>query len=171
MLKALYYPHTEIRSEVILRMRCSFGILLRRLFLELTGGARDPREIPNTGARLISRPPKLFDEATELIVRTRVPTQPERRAAHTMLSEMVENGLVDSLIRMSPQHWKQPEYLIYPEYPEKFLHETWHLLEQGGLARWEDASSGLWCPTGPRIPHDVNSGRFVRRDTNTARDR
>jgi hypothetical protein len=72
-----------------------------------------------------------------------VPKESERRAAHTKLLEMIESGLVTSLIHMSPREWKRPEYLIYPK---KFLPETWSLLEGGGLARWKDRAKDYGVP-------------------------
>ncbi len=67
----------------------------------------------------------------------------ERESAHAKLLQLVESGLANSLILKSPREWRRPEYLIYPE---KVLGQTWRLLEQGGMARWEKSENDYGVP-------------------------
>lgn len=43
----------------------------------------------------------------------------------------------------SPRDWRRSEYLIYPE---KFLDQTWQLLERRGMAHWENSASDYGVP-------------------------
>jgi hypothetical protein len=143
VLKALYYPHTDIESPTIVKNSLllwdSIETIVPYANWRRTRGTGDPshRQRPKV------KKDKVLEEATELIVRSRVPSPAERKAAHAKLVEIVRSGLATSLILKSPPQWRRPEYLIYPE---KFLHETWHLLESGRMARWEESASDYGVP-------------------------
>jgi hypothetical protein len=148
MLKALYYPHTDIQSPIIIKNALllwdSIETIVpranwQRVRFKGTGDRLNQRRIESN----INNTNKVLKEATELIVKRRVPSLAERQTAHTTLSEIVKSGLATTLIVKSPREWRRPEYLIYPE---KFLEETWHLLEKGGMARWENHASDYGVP-------------------------
>lgn len=143
MPRALYYPHTDIASPVVLK-----NALILWDKIETIVPYANWRRRGRTGFR--SQPPsrkdrenKLLREAHELVVEPRVPTHQERSAAHISVKELVETGAASSLILRSPRGWQRPEYLIYPQ---KFLEQTWHLLEGQGLARWEALESDYGVP-------------------------
>jgi hypothetical protein len=131
MQKALYFPHTEIDNPVIIK-----NALLLWDSVET---------IVPSGQWIATRKPtdKLLREATELIVNHRVPTDAERREAHLILEEQVTTGVLASLVKNSPRHWGGADYLVYPE---KFLNQTWHLLEHRGMARWVSAEYDYGVP-------------------------
>jgi hypothetical protein len=118
--KALYYPHTEIGSEAILK-----NALLLWDEIETI--------VPGREWKSSSRMEKTVQEAVQLVVKRRVPSSDERYAAHKALATMVQSGFVANLIANSPAQWRAKKYLIYPE---KFPKETWKLLERGGMAQW-----------------------------------
>ncbi|MBN8751341.1 MAG: hypothetical protein J0I65_28120 [Variovorax sp.] len=122
MLKAIYYPHTEVGSETVLK-----NALLLWDSLE-TIVPRSPRPSP--------RAPKtaLLREAANLIVRPRQPNDKERQAAHKALEKMLQSGQLATIMARAPNGWQESQYLIYPD---KFLHMTWRMLETKGLGQFE----------------------------------
>jgi hypothetical protein len=144
MLKALYYPHTDIHSPIIIK-----NALLLWDSIETIVPHPDWRRTQSTGdsRRRVSvdaATAKLLEEATELIVKPRVPSRTVRQAAHDSVLELVKSGLAAALIHNSPREWKDSNYLIYPE---KFLEGTWRLLERSGIANWESAAFDYRVPT------------------------
>lgn len=121
MMKSLYYPHTDVTNPLIIK-----NALL--LWDSIETIVPRPRWTPQ---RLKGN--KLFNEAVDLVVRPRVPTTSERQEAHDVLMRLNENGKVGLLLKSSPPTWRTREFLIYPE---KFLEQTWHLLEREGIAHW-----------------------------------
>lgn len=144
MLKAIYYPHTEIQSPTIIKNALllwdSIETIIPHSNWRRGGGTGDPphRRHSETATN------RLLQEATELIVKPRVPSLTERQAAHRNLSEIINSGLATALILKSPREWRRPKYLIYPE---KFLAQTWDLLEKGGMARWESQAKDYGVPS------------------------
>jgi hypothetical protein len=155
MLKALYFPHTDIGNPTILK-----NALLLWDNIETI--------VPNDD--WVPRPAsqgKIFREALDLVVQQRVPTANERLKAHLSLVEMTENGFLASLVQKSPGHWGPQNYLIYPE---KFLKETWSLLRRGGMARWVEAERDYSVPSAVgflmmSILADVCAGTQIRKVT------
>lgn len=131
MQKALYFPHTDIENPVILKNAL---LLWDNVETIVPWQNWRPRRRPRN---------KLFDEAIELVVAPRVPNQVERREAHKILEDSVRRGFVSSLIEQSPGEWRRRNYLIYPE---KFLDETWRLLQGGGMAHWVAAERDYGVP-------------------------
>lgn len=156
MLRALYYPHTEIASEVILK-----NALLLWDNIETI--------VPFTGwSSLKPGGTKLRREAMELVVEPRVPSDTERQAAHQTLEEFTESGFLSSLIQMSPKNLHGgKEYLVYPQ---KFLDKTWHILEHRGIARWVQHERDFGVPAAVgflmmSILADVCAGTQIRKVT------
>jgi hypothetical protein len=131
MLKALYYPHTQITSPLIIK-----NALLLWDSIETI--------VPHKNWRPLKVAEKgLFNEAIDLVVSPRVPTKAERQEAHVALSRLLSRGLPATLLKEVPPNWRAPEYLIYPE---KFLNQTWRLLELHGVASWVSAAYDYGVP-------------------------
>ena len=121
MLKALYYPHTDIKSPVIIK-----NALLLWDSIETI--------VPHPRWRSWRKPgDKFFNEAVDLVVKPRVPSTVEKNAAHKSLIDLLRSGFPSSLIRSTPHGWGHRDFFIYPD---KFLRSTWHALNRGGMARW-----------------------------------
>ena len=75
---------------------------------------------------------RLVNEAFDLIVRPRVPSASERTEAHDPFAEIAKTGALSSLLAEAPRGLHRREFLIYLE---KFLDQTWRMLQRGGLAR------------------------------------
>jgi hypothetical protein len=129
MSKALYFPHTDVQSPVILKKA-----LLLWDNLETIVPHRKPTNRPDD---------VLLREAVDLVVTHRVPTDGERQEAHSILDELARTGVLTTLIQQSPSNWRHHEYLVYPD---KFLHETWNMLKQVGMARWIKSESDYSVP-------------------------
>jgi hypothetical protein len=125
-MKALYYPHTDVTSPLILKNALLLWDSLETIV---------PR--PNWSPRRVGND-RFVNEAIDLVVKPRVPTAPERLEAHQALEGLMQTGFVTTLMAESPPGWRREEYLIYPK---KFLAKTWHMLEQGGMAHWVDAAA------------------------------
>src|SRR5258708_6239716 len=147
MLKALYYPHTDIQSPVIVKNALLLWDSIETIVPHANWKRKGPTGDRSNWQMSGSNKDKLMREAIEIVVRPRVPNAAERQIAHKKLSEIVKSGLASSLVLRSPQRWRRPEYLIYPE---KFLHETWHLLQTEGMARWEEFETDYRVPAGLR---------------------
>lgn len=110
---ALYYPHTSIHSERIIRD----GLLLweKIEYIAPTRGYRpDYANQPDWGA------------AMDLIGEPRVPTQEEMRAVHEGVVELLNKPLPADFLFETGRN----DYLIFPQ---KFLFETWQLLDEKAL--------------------------------------
>jgi hypothetical protein len=121
MMKSLYYPNTDITNLLIIKNAL---LLWDSIETIVPRPGWPPRRLKGN---------KLFNEAVDLVVRPRVPADSERREAHDVLMQMNENGEIGLLLKSSLPAWINREFLIYPE---KFLDETWHRLEEGGMAYW-----------------------------------
>ncbi len=155
MLKALYYPHTEISNPTILK-----NALLLWDNIETI--------VPTDRWMPYSTPKgRLTQEAQELVVERRVPSVAEREKAHQSLVEMERSGFLSSLINQSPERWRRRDYLIYPE---KFLDRTWDLLQRVGMAKWMRAESDYGVPSAigfymMSLLADVCAGTQIRKVT------
>ena len=131
MLKALYYPHTDITSPVIIKNAL---LLWDSIETIVPQQAWTPKRLQRN---------KLFNEAVDIVVRPRVPSAAERRDAHRNLVRLTDSGFVTSLMLRSPPSWQGRQYLIYPS---KFLHQTWRMLQSGGMANWVVAARDYGVP-------------------------
>ncbi len=130
MLNALYYPHTDIRNAVIVK---------NALLLWDSVGTI----VPQSHWRPYRFADRATNEAVDLVVVTRKPTEEEKRDAHKALERLHAAGELSKIIAVSPRHLHSNPYLIYPE---KFMHETWRMLMHGGLANWVDYQSDYGVP-------------------------
>jgi hypothetical protein len=155
MLKALYYPHTDIANPTILKNSLLLWDNVETI-VPYAGWTPPP-----------ARSPKLFRDALDIVVRPRVPTDTEREKAHKALVGMTESGFLTSLIQKTPGHWRRKNYLIYPE---KFSEETWRMLRHGGMAEWVRAERDYGVPAAVgflmmSILADVCAGTQIRKVT------
>jgi hypothetical protein len=165
VLKALYYPHTEIHSPVIVRNALLLWDRIETIIPNSprpTPGFRGTKNAP-------SRMPgdRWFREAVDLVVENRVPTDLERREAHGTLLDLVQSGFLTKLVQDSPAKWRNHDYLIYPD---KFLDETWKVLAQHGMARWVQAEADYGVPSAAgflmmSILADVCAGTQIQKVT------
>jgi hypothetical protein len=131
MLKALYYPHTNISNPLIIK-----NALLLWDNIETI--------IPNSNFITPKVPkPRLIEEAIELIVQPRIPSRQEREEAHAILQKLAESGSLSQLLSEAPTQLRHGRYLIYPE---KFLSETWHFLERDGIAKFDHRLNDYGLP-------------------------
>ena len=115
-LTALYYPHITIQNEELLK-----NALLLWDNIELICPFD---EFPSRSNDLDCQ------SALDTIARPLVPTESEKRNAHSSVIALAESELPE---------WFFPENvstnLRYPVYPDKFLPETWEALQKTKLAR------------------------------------
>jgi hypothetical protein len=112
MRTALYYPHTEIQSEALLR-----SALLTWDTLEFIAPYRGFR--PHYQDRHMA-------EAMELIGTPRAPSDADRREVHELLADLVERGVPEPL-RYNGGNNREADYEVWPQ---KLLNETWQLLRE-----------------------------------------
>lgn len=149
MLKALYFPHTDIDSPVIVRNALLLWDRVETI-IPHSGWSRPQGRgtgppAQSTEVQRSRRPDdKWFREAVDLVVEPRVPTDVERTEAHASLSDLVQSGFLANLLKDSPPSWRSPDYLIYPD---KFLEQTWQMLQRGGMARWVEAEADYGVPS------------------------
>ena len=128
---SVYYPHTTIQSEELLRQ----SLLL---------WDRVDVIVPEAGFSVTTGLPPIQAAACELLVRPRVPSAEEKQSVDVVVQGLLTDGvpswLVESLTvdsgdgnRPSPSQ-RHPDY--YLVYPEKLLHNTWARLRGHGVARW-----------------------------------
>jgi len=132
-MKALYYPHTEIRSEIILKNAL---LLWDSVETIVPWKNWDARGLPDD---------KVFREGYELVVTRRVASPDDKHAAEREIIELAGKGTLQRLADDPFQVWRDRRLLMYPE---KFLPETWHRLAKGGFAEWDAGSSDYAVPAG-----------------------
>ncbi len=112
MRAALYYPHTEIRSEGLIRSALLTWDRLEYI-VPYKGYA------PNYQNREIA-------EAVELIGEAVIPTDQDRRAVHEQLKELIAKGVPEPF-RYDGGGVRGQDYEMWPQ---KLLPETWHMLRE-----------------------------------------
>ncbi len=116
MRTALYFPHTEVRSESIVRTA-----LLTWDSLETIVPFKGYQ--PNYASPLIA-------EAMEVIGCPRTPTEAEQGRVHELVEDLLQDG-VPEIFRYSPSHSSPP----YEVWPQKLAESTWDLLQSRGLTQ------------------------------------
>lgn len=116
---ALYYPHTVIREEGMLKAALLLWDTLEYIspFLEFR---------PEQSGHFNSQ----WCEACELAVRPLLPSVEQQRDAHEAILEMVTNPELPSWFLFDPKKISD-SYLIYPQ---KLLPDTWQALQELGFA-------------------------------------
>jgi len=115
MYAALYYPHTSLRDDALLKTSLLLWdhveVLVPSKEFRLSGGSADG------------------DEATELIGVARHPSDEEKQAAHDRIMAIATNALPEWLAF----DLSNPS-LRYEVYSNKFLEKTWDALRESKLA-------------------------------------
>lgn len=131
MLKALYYPHTEVGNPTILKNALLLWDSVETIVPEMY-----------TPSRYGPKTPGLL-EASQLVVRPRRPNEKERHEAHKALEKLMSTGQLATIMAKAPTEWRDGRYLIYPD---KFLHMTWEMLERDGLTSLEQRDMHYGVP-------------------------
>lgn len=127
MLSALYYPHTKMKDKNLIKN----SLLLWDQVEYITPQPTWKHE-PLEG--------KFLNEAIEIIMQPHYPNEEERNIVHKRIEALVNKGLPDwFFLNRAPRH--QPFRGNYLIYPEKLMHETWHLLKSNRLAKFDNVSS------------------------------
>lgn len=116
MRSALYYPHTEIRSEALLK---SSLMLWDRVHVIVPFDNYAP-----------SYDTSELQSAFELIGRCHCPSSEEKQRTHELVEEFATRCLPDSFSYVSMASPNE----VYEVYPQKLLPETWEILQQANLA-------------------------------------
>jgi hypothetical protein len=119
MLNALYYPHTDITSEVILKNA-----------LILWDGVETI--VPHDGWQPHRFPDKVSNEAVDLVVSSRRPGPLEKSEAHSALENLRDSGELAKILAQGASGPARDPYRIYDE---KFMRSTWYRLEERGIAQ------------------------------------
>lgn len=117
MRSALYYPHTTVHSEDIIKTSLLLWDHLE--FIVPYRGFPPPRYRNRDVAR-----------AMELIGLPHPPNEEEKRETHTRIEELLKRPLPPQLYYHSPRDFDAR----YEIYPDKFLPETWELLRSSRMA-------------------------------------
>lgn len=131
MLTALYYPHTIIQSKNLIKTALllwdSVEVIIPRRNFQLEAPFEE----------------KSYNEAIELIIRGHVPNNQQRNQAHQEVTDFLQEEGSQFFLESALRRVYRSDYLLYPE---KFLKNTWHLLKQRGLARWDHLSRDYGVP-------------------------
>ena len=117
MYSALYYPHTKIRSESVLKTALLLWDEIHTI-------------IPWSTYR-IEPGPALEMEAHELIGRSLSPSDSEKQELHRLVENFVDMGL-PSAFYIQDEHEDED---LYEMFKQKMMRPTWQLLLREGLAR------------------------------------
>lgn len=116
MRSALYYPHTEIKSENLLKTAL---LLWDRLEFIVPWHNYKPTYADAK-----------FSEAIELIGSNRYPSDSEKRQAHEIIEDFATRKLPEPFYYRTTSRSHED----YEVYPQKLAYETWQMLEQLQLA-------------------------------------
>ncbi|HYX23624.1 MAG TPA: hypothetical protein VFC23_05680 [Thermoanaerobaculia bacterium] len=117
MRSALYYPHTTIRSEQLVKTSL---LLWDRVEVIVP----DPGYKPYYSDRLLAR-------AMEIIGERHYPTDDEKREAHAHIEDFVTRPLPKSFYYIQEGGDHRSDYEIYPQ---KLFPETWKMLRDAQFA-------------------------------------
>jgi hypothetical protein len=109
MYAALYYPHTEVKSEHLIKRA-----LLTWDRLETV--VPYPEYVPQYEGNIA--------KAMEIIGGKRSPTDAEKGAIHELVEDLIEAGVPETFT-YQPEHYDQR----YEMWPQKLAPKTWQLLE------------------------------------------
>ena len=117
MYSALYYPHTKIRNESMLKSALLLWDEIHTI-------------VPWPGYR-IEGGPDLEIEAFDLVGRALYPSQQEKQRLHRLVEDFIQRPLPPAFYLR--EHSADRE--VHELFKHKILHETWHLLQESGMAR------------------------------------
>jgi hypothetical protein len=111
---ALYYPHTEIRSEALLKTAL---LLWDKVSVIAPWPGYQPKYSTSSAA-----------EAFDLVGKTHYPSEGQKRKAHELVEDFATRQLPASFMYRSSEGNDR-----YEVYPQKLLPETWRILQQANL--------------------------------------
>lgn len=117
MYTALYYPHIKIKNVNIIKT----GLLLWDNLECICPSVNKKPKYPD----------KDVAEAWEIIGKLHIPSDEEKQLAHKAIEEIVRLDFPEWSFARS----ENPAGLRYDILPEKFLHESWKLLQNSMLVR------------------------------------
>jgi hypothetical protein len=126
---ALYYPHTKIADKNLIKN----SLLLWDQLEYITPSSTWTHE------RFDS---KVFNEAIDLISKPHFPTQAERNEAHAKIQALIKRGLPEWFFLDAFKNVRNPN--LYGIYPDKLSAETWRLLEENFLVRFNRIDSDYY---------------------------
>lgn len=134
MRSAIYYPHTEIKSESLLKT----ALLLWD----------DVRAIAPWPDYQPSYKTDSAREAFELVGKMHYPSDAQKRKAHALVEDFATRGLPEAFMYRpsDPNVGDKDRYEIYPE---KLLPETWKVLQDADLVGKNRLSNSDYAATGP----------------------
>lgn len=115
MRSALYYPHTEIRSESLLKTAL---MLWDRIHVI----------VPFEGYIPAYKSPEAR-KSFEIIGKCHYPSDDEKNQAHALIEDFATRRLPEAFSYISVQSPQE----TYEVYPQKLLPETWNVLQHAGL--------------------------------------
>ncbi len=131
MLKALYYPHTEIVNPIVIK-----NALLLWDEIETI--------VPDDHLPIWSSA-KNHDlaEAGEIVIRRRIPTNSEQRTTHKAITEILDNKASEDILNKDLPGWEPPRFSVYEQ---KFMMNTWDMLQQRGLVKQTEGMKEFEMP-------------------------
>src|SRR5688572_1699973 len=101
MLTAIYFPHTDIRNEVILKNAMLLWDGIQTI-------------VPQTAWKHHRFENRASNEAVDLVVSGRKPNREEQQHAHEALRSLLEAGELSRIITAETPGSHRNPYLIYP---------------------------------------------------------
>lgn len=124
---ALYYPHTRVNSEELLK---SALLYWDELYVIAPWEGYEP-DYESRGAA----------EAFSVIGRCHYPTEAEKMQAHEIVLDFVERPLPSAFMYHSEASLED----MYSMYPKKLLPETWKILEDARMAMGSSGPRGVYA--------------------------
>jgi hypothetical protein len=116
MRSALYYPHTEIRSETLMKTSL---MLWDRVHVIVPFDDYKPQYSSSE-----------LQTCFDMIGRCHCPSSEEKKRTHELVEDFATRPLPDSFSYVSTTSPNE----VYEVYPQKLLPETWDILQQANLA-------------------------------------
>jgi hypothetical protein len=131
MPTALYYPHSRIENEALVKTSLV-------LFDEVEWIAPDNQYVPEYEDSQLA-------EAMDVIGRRHIPNEQEKQIVHREVERLVSQPLPEWFVFKPTEPDKSTDYRYYPYQilPDKFLEKTWNLLQDADfVTRSGEAATG-----------------------------
>lgn len=121
MVSALYYPHTQIKDERLLKNSLLLWDQVEYI-------------VPQPDWKHVRMANPLYNDAIDIITVPHHPNTREKEFVHNRVQSLVDKGIPDwfFLNRLDSRRRKE----TYAIYPEKLSHETWRLMQSNRLAEF-----------------------------------
>jgi hypothetical protein len=128
MRSALYYPHTDIPTETLMKTALLTWDKVHTIIPD-----KDYKPSYNQNNQMTEASAKAMAKAWELIGEGLVATQEEQKIAHDSIVEMLNTSVPEQIRFLADQDLATQR--IYEIWPQKFAAETFRLMEQHSLTR------------------------------------